>query len=211
MNNRPICFDMDGVIIDSEPSHFEAFRLTFEPLGINLSDDEYQRYFAGKTDDQGFVDFLDHLKRPLGIRTLQAIKRSHYIALAETTVQPFTATVAAISKLALHHPLALVTSSPEVQVNAILTRLELQSYFSVRVMAEDVTSSKPHPESYLLAAERLGRPASDCFAVEDAPSGISAAKRAGMYCIALTTTHAADLLTHADRIVEHLSADLFNE
>jgi HAD superfamily hydrolase (TIGR01509 family) len=209
MNHRPICFDMDGVIVDSEPSHFEAFRQTFQPLGIRLTDEQYQLFFAGKTDEQGFVDFLAHIERPLGIKTLQAIKRHNYQKLVETTVEPYPTTVMTISQLAIKHPLALVTSSPESQVSAILDRFGLQEHFSVLVTAESVINGKPDPESYLLAAEMLGRPAADCIAVEDAPSGISAAKRAGMYCVALTTTHSADRLGQADRVVEKLSAELF--
>lgn len=211
MNHRPICFDMDGVIVDSEPSHFEAFRRTFQPLGIDLSIDEYHEYFAGKTDEQGFTDFLDQLKRPLDIRTLQAVKRGHYQRLSETMVIPYIRTVGAIGQLALHHPLAVVTSSPTSQVDGILTRFGLDAYFSVRVTAEDVTNSKPHPESYLLAAERLNTNAADCIAVEDAPSGIIAAKRAGMYCVAITTTHPAEQLTHADRVIDQLDIDLFED
>ncbi len=200
---------MDGVIVDSEPSHFEAFRQTFQPLGIRLTDEQYQLFFAGKTDEQGFVDFLAHIERPLGIKTLQAIKRHNYQKLVETTVEPYPTTVMTISQLAIKHPLALVTSSPESQVSAILDRFGLQEHFSVLVTAESVINGKPDPESYLLAAEMLGRPAADCIAVEDAPSGISAAKRAGMYCVALTTTHSADRLGQADRVVEKLSAELF--
>jgi beta-phosphoglucomutase len=202
---------MDGVIIDSEPSHFEAFRRTLKPLGIQLSDEEYQQYFAGKTDEQGFVDFLAYIQRPLGVKALQAIKRHHYLTLAETMVTPYSATVEAIGQLAIHRPLALVTSSPEAQVDAVFRRFKLQPFFSVRVTAEDVANGKPDPESYLLAADRLGFDAPDCVVVEDAPSGITAAKRAGMFCIALTTTHSAEQLTSADRIVDNLSTELFDE
>lgn len=202
---------MDGVIIDSEPSHFEAFRRTLEPLGMNLSGDEYQRYFAGKTDEQGFTDFLAYIERPLGIKTLQGVKRHHYQTLVETTVQPYATSVTVISRLALHHPLALVTSSPKPQVDAVLTRFDLQPFFPVLVTAEDVRNSKPNPESYLLAADRLGYPAANCIAVEDAPSGVTAAKRAGMYCVALTTAHSADELTHADHVVDELNVELFDE
>lgn len=202
---------MDGVIIDSEPSHFEAFRQTLQPFGIDLSIDDYQDFFAGKTDEQGFKDYLDRLQRPLGLKTLQAIKRSHYSKLSETMVFPYIRTVGAIGTLALSHPLALVTSSPEAQASGILTRFGLDPYFSVRVTAEDVRRSKPHPESYLLAAERLDADPSDCIVVEDAPSGISAAKRAGMYCVALTTTHPAEQLSEADRIVDQLELEIFND
>lgn len=200
---------MDGVVINSEPSHLQAFRQTFQPLGIRLTDEQYQTFFAGKTDEQGFVDFLAHIERPLGVRTLQGIKRYNYQKLVETTVEPYPTTVTAISRLALNHPLALVTSSPESQVSTVLRRFNLNDHFSVLVTAESVSNSKPDPESYLKAAERLGKPAADCIAVEDAPSGIVAAKRAGMYCVALTTTHAADQLAQADRVVDELYAELF--
>jgi len=195
-------------VINSEPSHLEAFRQTFEPLGIRLNDDQYQKFFAGKTDEQGFADFLAHIERPLDLKILQGIKRHNYQKLVGTTVEPYPATLMAISRLAVNHPLALVTSSPESQVNAILNRFSLHEHFSVLVTAESVTNGKPDPESYLLAAERLGRPAADCVAVEDAPSGILAAKRAGMYCMALTTTHTADQLERADRVVDELNAEL---
>lgn len=210
MKSRPICFDMDGVIIDSEPRHFEAFRLTFEPLGIALTHDDYQAHFAGKTDEQGFDDFLKTVDAHTDIIELQKAKRDHYEGLAATTVTPYEATIKTIRRLYPDHPLAIVTSSPLSQVEIILQRFKLSSFFSVIVTAEDITNGKPNPEGYLLAAKHLQVKPTDCYVIEDAPSGITAAKRAGMYCVAVTTTHGMDELAEADMMVDKLTPELFD-
>lgn len=104
--------------------------------------------------------------------------------------------------------LALVTGSNNAEATAALAATSLSNVFSTIVCAEDITHGKPHPEGYLLAAERLGVAPHDCIAIEDSPSGCRAAKAAGMTCIAITNTHSATELTDADYITDQLNARL---
>ena len=92
----------------------------------------------------------------------------------------------------LRIPLAIGSAAIPYNIDFVLDNLKLRSYFKAIVSAEDVALSKPHPQTFLLAAERLKLPAADCLVFEDAPKGVEAARRAGMQAVALTTLHAAE-------------------
>jgi HAD superfamily hydrolase (TIGR01509 family) len=106
--------------------------------------------------------------------------------------------------------MAVVSGAPRREVRQVLERFGLSDYFSQIITGEDITLSKPHPEGYLKAAAMLQVPPSACVVVEDAPNGIKAAKRAGMDCIAITTSHDEHELSAADWVVRRLSPDLLN-
>ncbi len=108
--------------------------------------------------------------------------------------------------------LAVVTSSLRAEAEAVLAGLGLSSQLStvVVVAAEDVRRSKPDPEGYIVAARALGVAARDCLAIEDAPSGVAAAKASGMNVVAVTNTHSGEELRQADAVVTSLDADLAN-
>jgi HAD superfamily hydrolase (TIGR01509 family) len=104
--------------------------------------------------------------------------------------------------------LALASSGDRVKVAFGMQALELHCIFETVVTGDDVSHSKPDPEIYLTAAQRLGVPPAACVAIEDAPAGVEAAKRAGMRCIAVTNSVAREQLRKADLIVDSLADDL---
>jgi len=101
--------------------------------------------------------------------------------------------------------LALVTSAGRRYAEETLTELGVRPLFSVVVTAGDVTVGKPDPEGYLAAARRLGTAPAACVVFEDAPAGVAAAKAAGMYCVAVATTHPPEDLAGADQVVPDLT------
>lgn len=107
--------------------------------------------------------------------------------------------------VALGVPLALATSSRKMKMELVLEEVGLLKYFNVLVSGEDVDKGKPSPDIFLLTAQRLGVPPSQCLVLEDAVNGVKSAKAAGMKCIAITHTHHADDLQLADLVVADFS------
>lgn len=212
MNYPAVCFDMDGVIVDSESTHKLAFQMTLSDIGITLTDKDYDHYFAGKTDEKGYINYYSSLHQSLSRAELEKLlshKSQYYLSLASSSLKAYETTVQVIKELSHTHRLALVTGSSKPEVATALASLDLMRHFPVIVTADDVTFSKPHPEGYLQAATLLNRPPHECIVVEDSPSGVAAAKNAGMYCIGLTTTHLAAALSNADITTKMLNSSLF--
>ena len=207
-----ICFDMDGVIIDSEPAHFDAFRTVVKDVrGTVLTQHTYATYFAGKTDRQGFIDYflsIDY-SPTISLEELIEHKSRVYNLSSFTKVRTYSNTIAFLTTIPDDWQCALVTSSTRSEVDTILNHFNLRKYFSVIVTADDTQHSKPHPEGYLLTAKLLGIDPSHCTAIEDSPSGVQAAISANMQCIALTTTHSEHSLQAATIVTSQLSAGLF--
>jgi len=213
MKYSAICFDLDGVIINSEPLHEAAFRSVLLEYDLLLSANDYKNYFAGKTDEHGFEDYLSSKQANIPLPDLLTRKQLAYASLAPsklTYYKGLPSLVRALSKIA---PLALVTGSSAEETKIALSTHSLVQYFSAVVTAGDIKHSKPSPEGYLLAASKLAgfiEPTA-CIAIEDSPSGVQAAKQAGMYCVAITNTHTHDTLSMADAIVSRLNLHTFQQ
>lgn len=100
--------------------------------------------------------------------------------------------------------LGLVSSAPRENIDLTLSDLDLAGIFNCIASGQEVTESKPSPEIYLLAAKRLQVTPNDCLVIEDSPLGVTAAKTAGMKCLAVANTHRREDLEEADRVVDSL-------
>ena len=105
-------------------------------------------------------------------------------------------------------PRAIVSSSPRRNIDVVLERSPLRGAFDAIVTAEDTRVGKPHPEGFLLGAQKLGLPPARCVVFEDAPAGVQAGRAGGMRVVALTTTHPAGEVAAADLIVPALGPGL---
>ena len=210
MKYKAILFDMDGVILDSEPLHTAAFQTTLMEHGKELSDDGYKQHFAGKTDKAGFEDYFDFINETVDIPLIMDQKTKIYLQLAADRLQGYPGMVALIKELSQTTQLALVTGSLRVEAEVALKALGITDCFEVTVTANDIEHSKPHPEGYLKAAALLGVDKEECVIVEDSPSGIMAALAAGIRSIGVTNTHTASELAGADLIVDSLDPSLFS-
>lgn len=209
MKYDAVLFDMDGVILDSEPVHMLAFQKTLKTLGLQLDEDDYKKYFAGKTDQAGFIDYFKEINRDFNLAQTMQAKTNLYLRLAVDNIVAYPGIVSLIKTLSASIPLALVTGSLRIEADIALQTLGLTDCFKFVISADDVTQGKPSPEGYKKATNLLNLPTKNCTIVEDSPSGIKAARSAGIHCIAITNTHTKDELGGADLVVESLSMDLF--
>jgi HAD superfamily hydrolase (TIGR01509 family) len=180
-----VIFDMDGVLIDSEPIHFEATRTLLAEHGVEFEPDLEQNFF-GCTDREVFRA----LRARYGLAAGEADLASAWIAkvvgllggrLAPLSGVPLVLDVLRRSGLRL----ALASSSAPAIIAATLTGLGLSDTFELTVSGHDVRSGKPAPDIFLEAARRLGVAPADCLVVEDSFNGLSAAVAAGMRCAAV--------------------------
>lgn len=200
---RAIIFDMNGVIVDDETLHETAFAKILSKRGFSLSHQEYLDHFAGRTDLDGFHAFFRQQGKSFDLNELLSEKSEAYEQLAADGLSAYPGVALLIRQLRQRNILlALVTGATQPETQAVLDAFGLVNDFSVVLTASDVTDGKPSPQGYLLAAERLGLSVGDCLVIEDAPSGIEAAKRAGMFCVAVAHTHDQCVLAQADVIIE---------
>jgi beta-phosphoglucomutase len=206
---KAVLFDMDGVILDSEPLHYQAARAVFAERGHDLTYVNYQKYFAGQADKEAFPQYCAVIGRNDAARLMADKAEAYKRVAATTTLTPCPGTLEFIAWLAEHRvPMALVTGSLRHEADLVLWAFQLQNVFSTVISVEDVTHGKPHPEGYLKGAAALLAQPADCVVVEDAPHGIQAAIAAGMRCLAVTTTYPAQQLQAATRVVDQLHHSL---
>lgn len=195
-----VIFDLDGVIVDSEPLHQKAFEDLFAELGrkhdhgivfsehVGLSDHSTLRTFLKKTGLQHELEDLNKRKMNYFLRYL----REHRPIFKELH--------SLIPELAKHYQLGVATSSSHQVAEVVMEISGLKSHFQVIIAREDIRLPKPDPEIYFTAARRIGVRPSACCVIEDSTPGIQAAKMAGMTVIGLTTTHLPEKLKQADLI-----------
>jgi len=205
-----VLFDFNGVLVDDEDVHFEAFRRTLAVLGVTIRHDIYRRYLG--YDDRGtIVALLEHCDR-VGeddLAELVARKQAIYAQLAgEHPRLGFGARALVRALRDAGARLAIVSGARRAEIDAVLDASGLRDTFDAVVAAEDVTRGKPDPEGYRLARARLEAAAGetlDAVAIEDAPAGLRAARAAGLPCVGLATTCPASELEGADEIVSSLA------
>jgi HAD superfamily hydrolase (TIGR01509 family) len=204
---QAVIFDMDGVIVDSEPYSMQALIDVLRHYGIDPTEEDIRRSYGRRIRDD-FRDYFSRYGVPAHLETAVAQKEARYYHLAAGHLQPFPGVMPLLKRL--HddgYALALASSGDRVKVAFGMQALGLDGTFET-VVCGNVTHSKPDPEIYLLTAQRLGILPTGCVAIEDAPAGVEAAKRAGMRCIAVTNSVAREQLLQADLIVASLADDL---
>lgn len=187
---RAIIFDMDGLLIDSEPLWVKAEIEIFGEVGVVLREEDCALTKGLRTDD---VIAYWHARRPWeGCTTAEVearlIARVASLIRAEGAALPGVASAIAVARTK-DRKLALASSSPLVIIRAALERLGLEETFDVVQSAEHESHGKPHPAIFLRTAERLGVSAVDCLVLEDSLIGVIAAKAARMTCVAVPFDH----------------------
>ncbi len=207
---RAIIFDFDGIIVDSEPIILGLTQEMAAQEGWTITAEEYYRDYLA-LDDRGIVE---HLYRTHG-RPVDAARRDDLVAgkarayekIIRDGLAPQPGAVEFVRRVAERFPLAIASGSLRGEIEHLLSKLGLREKFQVLATAEDTAQSKPHPEVYLKALDRLRQidafrqsrlAPSECLAIEDAPLGVRAAQAAGMRCLALTHSRPAPELRQAD-------------
>ena len=182
-----VIFDFDNVIVDSEPYHFEAYSRVFAKAGHTLDRDEYWLEWTSRGG--GAESEIRRYSLGLDPAAVRAEKDPIYSAFCGSgAIKPFAearAVIEAFEKAGL--VLAIASGSYERDIRAILRVNGLEDRFGVIVGKDAVKRTKPAPDTYLAAAERLGVPPQRCLAIEDAEKGVRSAKDAGMSVILIET------------------------
>jgi HAD superfamily hydrolase (TIGR01509 family) len=182
---RAIVFDMDGLMVDTEPLSRRAWEHVLRPFGVRLADAVYGRMIGHRTGEAVKL-LLDAYDLPLTAEEIMNRKAAvlEEILADELPVMPgLMALQAEISRRSL--PWAVATSSSRRHAENLLLRLGLLNDCHALVGGDEVVHGKPAPDIYLLAAQRLGVPAHQCLALEDSSPGCQAATQAGMVTIAV--------------------------
>ncbi|QGY46912.1 HAD-IA family hydrolase [Maribellus comscasis] len=185
-NFNAVIFDMDGVLVNSEPFYFEVERQNFEKLGLNISDEEHQT-FQGTATDLMWKRLKTKYKLPHSIPELVEMTNSIVSPYFESleNIEPMPGVKKLIQLLTKKGlPLAVASSSYPDVIALILKKTDLKKYFSVVVDSQMAGASKPEPDIFLLTAAKLGVSPEECLVIEDSTNGIKAAQKAGMKVVA---------------------------
>jgi len=203
-SKKTILWDMDGVIADSNPFHFAAWQEVFDRRGINFIKDDFTKLFGTRND---FIirNILEGEPREEDVETIAKEKETNFRGKIKGNVKPLPGAIKLLGTIKKGtFKQALVSSAPEENINLIIGELNLEGFFDSVVHGREVTESKPSPQIFLLAAEKLKAEPADCIVIEDSPLGVKAAKAAGMRCLAVTNTHPEQELKEADKVVHSL-------
>jgi len=198
-----IIFDMDGVIVDSEPRHEQAFRDIFEEMGYGSSHGMHFPDYYGRSDRALWVDFIAKHQPVETLEDLLSRKEKRLIDIIRREEPIFETLPELVSKLADRYPLAVASGSMHPVIDTVLAMKGLRRFFGPVVSVQDVTRGKPAPDVFLRAADLLKVEPGDCCVIEDSAAGVEAGRSAGMQVIAITNTLKADQLTRAHHIVQH--------
>jgi beta-phosphoglucomutase-like phosphatase (HAD superfamily) len=212
---RAIVFDFDGVIANSEPLHFRAFRDVLADRGVTLTEADYYTRYLGFDDlgafraigrDQGQTWTAAHL------RALTDDKAVRMEALERDASVLFPGAVEAIQRTAAAVPIAIASGALGAEIRRVLDGANLTHHFAAIVAAEDTAAGKPAPDPYQRAVALLstamdldGLAPGDCVAIEDSRWGIASAHAAGLRAVGVTTSYDAGELAEADLIIGSLA------
>jgi HAD superfamily hydrolase (TIGR01509 family) len=203
---KTVIFDMDGVIVDTEPVHRYAYFQHFEELNIAVPEGMYTS-FTGFSTRNVFQKLKGHFLLEQEVEDLIQRKRSIFNDAFDTKED--LELLEGVEKLIkdLHQKgmqLILASSASKVTIERVFNRFRLHQYFSHIVSGEDFPKSKPDPAIFEHAASLSIAPKENCIVIEDSTNGIKAAKAAGIFCVAYNSVHSKDQdLSLADVVVSH--------
>jgi len=202
-----VIFDMDGVLIDSEPFHLVVNEKIFANLGINLSEDEYLS-FIGTTHKDMWSTIKKRYNLPQSVPELVNMQVSgniDYIKNEEIEPIKIKGVTDLLSKIARENiKTGIASSSPTEVIELVINKLGISNYFSAIVGGEEIKKGKPSPDIFLKAAKRLNSKPSGCIVIEDSKNGVLAAKAAGMKCIGFNNPNSGNQnLEKADLIIDN--------
>lgn len=199
-----VIFDMDGVLVDTAWAHWRSWHDVAEKEGLAMSDEFFRRTFGMQNDA-----ILPMLQPDISNEQMERLadwKEQRYRDIVKERVELAPGAQALLKDLKRHgFRLAIGSSAPAENLNLFWDGLGLATWFDARVTKEETTKSKPSPETFLKAAQKIGLAPACCAVVEDAVPGVQAARAAGMRVVAVTTTRQREDLAQADRIANSLS------
>lgn len=210
-----VIFDFDGVIVDTEPIHYQAFQKILQPIGLGYSWQEYVSVYMGFDDRDAFKTAFKAGEQMLSstkLHELIELKAASFQEIISNGVSPYPGVLELIEELKQHNvPLAICSGALRCDIVPILNALGISTSFERIVTADDVQQSKPDPASYLMTKQllfdthpELCGASKGIFVIEDTPAGIESAKGAELAVIAVTNSYPTTHLLRANHCVESL-------
>jgi beta-phosphoglucomutase len=205
MNSFAIIFDMDGVIIDSNPYHKISLRQFCEKYGYHLSDQELINKIYGRTNKEWIANLFGVLTNE-ELANYGEEKEALFREIYKNDICALKGLPEFLKNLQEKNiSVAIGTSAPRSNVDFVLSHTHLGEYFSVILDESNVEHGKPNPEIYLKVAARLGYEPNRCIVFEDSLSGVESARRAGAKVVGVATTHSFEELSHTDFVIQDFS------
>ena len=198
---QAVIFDMDGVIVDSEPLHQRAFLQVFDEIGHHRNHGiDFPAYY-GKSDLAVWHDFIATHRPAQSLEELTTNKERRFAVLLREEEPIFEGLIELLEKLAGKYFLALASGSRHATIDVVLALRDLRRFFPVVVSSEDVADGKPAPDVFLRTAELLDVAPAGCCVIEDSEAGVEAGIAAGMTVIGITNSLPAEKLARATNVV----------
>jgi HAD superfamily hydrolase (TIGR01509 family) len=201
---KAVIFDMDGVIIDSEPSHLKLENEMYKKLGIEVTGDEHHT-FVGTTSQYMWEALKNKHKLSQSLEELVKHDRNIFFGYLNSDECEITLIDGVKDLIKELHDngvnLAIASSSPLNVIEAIAKKFQIEEYFKVLVTGDYVKQSKPEPDIFLFASEKLGINPENCLVIEDSHNGVLAAKKAGMKCVGINSGAGSQDISMADLVI----------
>ncbi|WP_292391243.1 HAD family hydrolase [Methanosarcina sp. UBA5] len=201
---KAIIFDVDGVLVDSMRFQADAWVKAFKEVGITITrEDIYE--LEGSNNRRLIKSIFEKAGKEPEPWHLEQLPEKKREALEFDRIKPFEGILDCLKALKRHFKLALVSGSHTDTVNKVVNKY-FSNYFDVIITGSDLERGKPDPDPYLKALENLYLTKNECIVIENAPLGITAAKRAGLYCVAVASMLEPEKIEHADLVLEDHAA-----
>lgn len=201
-----VLWDLDGVIADTGDYHYRAWGDIFKEKGVTFTKEDFMRHFGQRHDT--IIRFaLGKDIPPDEFSIITERKQQEYRRIVADNIKPLPGVMELIKSLNDHRiKTAIASSAPLENIEIIIRGLGIEDCFQAIAWGTEVPEGKPSPQIFLLAARKLGAEPGNCVVIEDAIAGVTAAKQAGMKCVAVTNSHPGSSLKKADLIVDTLEA-----
>jgi beta-phosphoglucomutase len=197
---KAIIFDADGVLVDSMYFQANAWVKTFGDVGINITRrDIYE--LEGSNDSRLIKAIFEKAGREPEPQHFEQLPEKKRDALEFDQIKPYEGILDCLKELKQHFKLAMVSGSNRNTVEKIVNKF-FQDCFDVVISGSDHERGKPDPDPYLTALEKLDLTKNECIVVENAPLGITAARRAGLYVVAVASVLEPEMVQHADLVLK---------
>lgn len=211
---KAVLFDMDGVIVDTEPLHHKAYFGMFETLNIEVTESHYQS-FTGQSTINVCKSVCNHFKLTNNPEDLVQVKRDIFKDLFKN--DPNLQLLDGVLNLIKEYhenglTLVLASSASMGTINSVFTRFDLDKYFVAKLSGADLKVSKPHPEIFLNAAKISGYDKKHCLVIEDSTNGIKAANAAEIFCVGYNSIHSKNQdYSKANIVINHFNEITYNK
>ncbi|MBX2954938.1 MAG: HAD family phosphatase [Cyclobacteriaceae bacterium] len=200
-----VIFDMDGVIVDTNPFHKETINQFCKKYGFQLTDEELRTKIYGRTNREWITNLFGTITE----QQLEAYafeKEQMFRDAYAAHIKPVEGLILFLDMLKQNNiPRSIATSAPRANVDFVFKGTGIGKYFDIILDESMVTHGKPHPEIYIKSAQAFNLPNEQCIVIEDSLSGIQAGKAAGSKVIGITTTHTPEEMSDTDLVIDNFT------